>query len=121
MSILTYKGYQGSFEYDQGADLFHGDVLHITDVVTFQGRSIDELKTALADSIEDYFELCKEAGKSPQKPFSGRFNVRLTPELHQKAAQTAALEGISLNTWIVDTVKKAVSEQRTATTAEAIT
>ena len=112
MSVLTYKGYQGRFEYDPDADIFHGDVLHITDVVTFQGRSIDELKTALADSIEDYFDLCKEVGKEPQKPFSGRFNVRLAPELHQKAAQTAALEGVSLNNWIVHAVEKAVSEHR---------
>ena len=111
MSILTYKGYQGRFAYDPDADIFHGDVLHLTDVVTFQGRSLDELKTALADSVEDYFTLCKEAGKSPQKPFSGRFNVRLTPELHQKAAQTAALEGLSLNNWIVGAVEKAIKEQ----------
>ena len=109
MSILTYKGYQGRFAYDQDADIFHGDVLHITDVVTFQGRSIDELKTALADSIEDYFDMCNEVGKSPQKPFSGRFNVRFTPELHQKAAHTAAVEGMSLNNWIAHTVEKAVS------------
>ncbi|MDR1659388.1 MAG: type II toxin-antitoxin system HicB family antitoxin [Desulfovibrio sp.] len=111
MSILTYKGYQGRFEYDPEADIFHGDVLHLTDVVTFQGRSIDELKEALAESVEDYFDLCKEAGKQPQKPFSGRFNVRITPELHQKAAQTAALEGISLNNWIAFAVGKAVAER----------
>ena len=109
MSILTYKGYQGRFDYDADADIFHGDVLHISDVVTFQGRSIDELKTALADSIEDYFDLCKEVGKAPQKPFSGRFNVRLTPELHQKAAQSAAFEGMSLNNWIAHTLEKAIS------------
>ena len=109
MSILTYKGYQGRFEYDHEADIFHGDVLHITDVVTFQGRSIDELKTALADSIDDYFDMCNEVGKSPQKPFSGRFNVRLSPELHQKAAHSAAGEGMSLNNWIAHTVEKAVS------------
>ena len=109
MSILTYKGYQGRFEYDPDADIFHGDVLHITDVVTFQGRSIDELKTALADSVEDYLDMCKEIGKEPQKPFSGRFNVRLAPELHQKAARTAAVEGMSLNNWIAHTVEKAVS------------
>jgi predicted HicB family RNase H-like nuclease len=110
MSILTYKGYQGRFDYDPDADIFHGDVLHIADVVTFQGRSIDELKTALADSIEDYFNLCKEVDKLPQKPFSGRFNVRLTPELHQKAARTAAIEGMSLNNWIAHAVEKAVTE-----------
>ena len=111
MNILTYKGYQGRFEYDPEADIFHGDVLHISDVVTFRGRSIDELKTALADSIEDYFALCKELGKPHQKPFSGRFNVRLTPELHQKATHTAAVEGMSLNTWIAHAVEKAVSGQ----------
>jgi predicted HicB family RNase H-like nuclease len=111
MSILTYKGYQGRFEYDGDADIFHGDVLHITDVVTFQGRSIDELKTALADSVEDYFALCNKVGKHPQKPFSGRFNVRITPELHQRAAQTAATSGMSLNNWIANAVERAVSGQ----------
>ena len=54
MNTLTYKGYQGQFEYDSDADMFHGEVLHLNDVVTFQGRSIDELKQALADSVEDY-------------------------------------------------------------------
>jgi len=109
--ILTYKGYQGSFEYDPDADIFHGDVLHITDVVTFQGRSIDELKKALADSIEDYFDLCKEAEKSPQKPFSGIFNVRLNPEIHQRLAVRAAHDGVSLNKWVAKTLEKAVSGQ----------
>jgi predicted HicB family RNase H-like nuclease len=109
--MLVYKGYQGSFKYDRDADIFHGNVLRITDVVTFQGRTIDELQEALADSIEAYFDLCKKAGKQPQKPFSGRINVRLTPELHQKAVQAAATSGMSLNNWIVCTVEKAVSAQ----------
>ena len=56
MNIICYKGYQGSFKYDPDADIFHGDVLHLRDVVTFQGRSIDELKKAMADSVEDYFK-----------------------------------------------------------------
>lgn len=53
MNTLTYKGYQGRFEYDSNADIFHGEALHLNDVVTFQGRSIDELKQTLADSVED--------------------------------------------------------------------
>jgi predicted HicB family RNase H-like nuclease len=106
-----YKGYQGRFDYDRDADIFHGDVLHLTDVITFQGRSIDELKKALADSIEDYFDLCKEAGKQPQKPFSGTFNVRLHPEIHQRIAMRAAHDGISLNKWVAKTLETAVSSQ----------
>ena len=108
MNTLTYKDYLGRFEYDPDADLFHGEVLNIADVVTFQGRSIDELKTALAESLEDYFELCAEIGKQPQKPFSGNFNVRIPPEIHQRAAASAARDGISLNKWVMKTLEKAV-------------
>ena len=53
MNTLTYKGYQGRFEYDSNADIYHGEDLHHNAVVTFQGRSIDELKQTLADSVED--------------------------------------------------------------------
>ena len=111
MSILTYKGYQGSFEYDPEADIFHGDVLHINDVITFQGRSIDELKQALADSVEDYLEFCAEEGKVPEKPYSGRFNVRLSPQVHQRIALEAAREGVSLNNWVAKALTEAVHHQ----------
>lgn len=111
MSILIYKDYQGKFEYDQDADIFHGEVLHLTDVITFQGRSIDELKTALAESIEVYMEYCAKKGKEPQKPFSGTFNVRLNPEIHQRLSMLAARDGVSLNKWVANTLEKAISEQ----------
>lgn len=108
MNTLYYKGYQGRFDYDAEADIFHGEVMHLNDVVTFQGRSIDELKTALADSVDDYLELCKEVGKKPEKPFSGRFNIRISPELHQQISKRAADTGMSLNSWIVEYLKLAV-------------
>lgn len=112
MSILTYKGYQGRFEYDQDADIFHGDVLHINDVVTFQGRSIDELKAALAESIEVYLEYCTRKGRPPQKPFSGSFNVRMTPDVHQQIAMRAAHDGVSLNKWVTGALAKVLNENR---------
>jgi predicted HicB family RNase H-like nuclease len=65
MSVSTYKGYHGHFEYYEGADIFHGQVMNLTDVITFQGRSIDELKQAPADSVEDYLEFCACEGKAP--------------------------------------------------------
>ena len=108
MNTLTYKGYQGRFEYDSNADIFHGEVLHLNDVVTFQGRSIDELKQTLADSVEDYLALCSEVGKEPEKPFSGRFNIRISPELHQKIAKKAADAGVSLNNWVLTKLEQGV-------------
>lgn len=110
MNTLTYKGYQGRFDYDSEADIFHGEVLHLNDVVTFQGRSIDELKQALADSVEDYLELCAEVGKEPEKPFSGRFNLRISPALHQQIAKKAADAGVSINYWISDTLAHAIQQ-----------
>jgi len=68
MEILIYKGYQGRCEYDHGAGLFHGEVMHLTDVITFQGRTHDELKGALADSIEDYLEFCSQKGRTSETP-----------------------------------------------------
>lgn len=110
MKTMTYKGYTGVFEYDSEANIFHGDVLGLTDVITFQGRSIDELKQALADSVEDYLEFCAEQGKEPQKPYSGRFNVRIKPELHQRIASRAAQDGKSLNAWVAEALSKVATE-----------
>ena len=108
MNILAYKGYQGVFEYDSEADIFHGDVINTTDVITFQGRSIDELKAALVDSVEDYLEFCAKLGKTPDKPYSGRFNLRVDQELHKRMSAAAASSGKSLNQWVVDNLKELV-------------
>ncbi len=81
----------------------------IADVITFQGRSIDELKQALADSIDDYLEFCTLSGKTPQKPYSGKFNVRILPELHQRIVTRASHDGKSLNMWVAEALDHAAS------------
>lgn len=110
MNTMTYKGYTGKFEYDPEADIFHGEVLDLADIITFQGRSIDELKQALADSVEDYLDFCATEGKQPQKPFSGRFNIRISPELHQRIAVLAAQSGKSLNAWLTDSLNRLIQQ-----------
>jgi predicted HicB family RNase H-like nuclease len=65
MNVMNSKGYQGRFEYDPGARIFHGEVLNLADVVTFQGRSIEESRQALADSVEDYLAFCAEKSRNP--------------------------------------------------------
>ena len=111
MNPIKYKDYLGVFEYNPEADLFHGEVVNLADVVTFQGRSLDELKQALQESIEDYLEFCQEIGKEPERPFSGRFNLRLTPELHRAASTRARRQNKSLNTWVAETLEQAVKEK----------
>ena len=61
--MMTYKGYSGTVRFDDEAEIFHGEVIGLRDVVTFQGRTADELKTAFQESIDDYLELCESRGE----------------------------------------------------------
>ncbi len=105
--MLNYKGYTGRAEYDDESGLLHGEVLDLRDVVTFQGRSVDDLETAFRDSIDDYLEFCAQRGEVPDKPFSGRLMLRLPPELHRRVYVRAQHEGKSLNQWISEWLEKA--------------
>ena len=107
MNIITYKDYTGKFDYHEDDDIFHGEVLGIRDVLTFEGRSIDELKQALRDTIEDYREWCEERGTTPQKPRSGKFVVRVDPDIHNAVIVAAAKEGKSLNAWVAEVLGQA--------------
>ncbi|MBF0328732.1 MAG: type II toxin-antitoxin system HicB family antitoxin [Nitrospirae bacterium] len=98
--MLTYKGYTAKVEFDEDAMLFHGEVIGIKDVVTFQGSSVKEIEKSFKHSIDDYLEFCKERGEKPDKPFTGKFVVRLTPDLHRKIYISAARSGESINTWL---------------------
>ena len=69
--MMEYKGYVGQVTFDDEADIFHGEVANTRDVITFQGKSVDEIRKAFHESIDDYLEWCQERNKVPDKPFSG--------------------------------------------------
>ena len=105
--MLTYKGYKGHVEYDDEAGVFHGEVLDLKDVVTFQGKSVEEIERAFRESVDDYLEFCEQKGEEPDKPFSGRLMLRLPPNLHRKLYVNALREGKSLNQWIAERLERA--------------
>ncbi len=104
--MLKYKGYSGYVIYDDEAKLFHGEVLDTKDVITFQGWSVDEIENAFRDSIDDYLAFCEERDEKPDKPFSGKFMIRMSPDLHHRIYIKAAREGKSINKWVIDTLQK---------------
>ena len=108
---MEYKGYLGKVEFDDEASLFHGEVINTRDVITFQGRSVTELKKALRDSVEDYLAFCADRGEDPEKPFSGRFVTRVPPDVHRQVNLAARLAGQSLNAWVTEQLQSAI--QRT--------
>ena len=81
--MMEYKGYFAKVEFDDDANIFHGEVINLRDVITFEGETVNELKEAFHDSVDDYLTFCAERGEEPEKPYSGKFVVRVEPELHK--------------------------------------
>jgi predicted HicB family RNase H-like nuclease len=114
--MIEHKGYTAVVEFDPSIDAFHGRVLGLQDVVTFEGRSVDELLREMVESVEDYLDFCAEQGKEPERPYRGEFLVRTTPEVHRAVATAAAAEGVSLNTWVESTLTAVAAQSRTTRT-----
>ena len=109
--MMEYKGYIGKVEIDEEAGILHGEVINIRDVVTFEGQTVGELQQAFRDSVEDYLAFCAQRGEAPEKPFSGKFVIRLPTELHRRAYVKAKLADKSLNSWVTEVLETAVQEQ----------
>lgn len=107
--MMEYKGYAAAVEYDDEAKIFHGEVANTRATITFQGTSVKELEREFRRSVDDYLEWCAERQTEPEKPYSGSFTVRLTPDLHRAAAVAAAREHKSLNAWVTDRILKATA------------
>jgi predicted HicB family RNase H-like nuclease len=110
MSTLTYKGYTGQIEIDLDADILHGRVLDVKDIVTFEGKTIEEIRQAFQDSVDDYLEFCSELGEEPDKPFSGKLPFRTTPDHHRLIYLAATKAGKSINAWMDDVLASAASQ-----------
>ncbi len=106
---MEYKGYIGIVEYNSEAKIFHGDILNTKDVITFQGTTVEEIEEAFKGSIDDYIDWCKSEGASPEKPYSGKFNLRLSPELHKEIAITARKLNLSINNFVEKALKDELS------------
>src|SRR5699024_6971995 len=107
MTILTYKGYTGKVDIDLESETLHGEVIDLKDVITFQADNVNDITKAFQYSVDDYIEFCEIEGSKPEKPFSGKFVLRLTPEQHKIITVAAAHSGDSLNSWAA---KKLIKE-----------
>ena len=89
---------------------FRGEVINVRDVITFEGTTVEEVQTAFRESVDDYLDFCAQRGESPEKPFSGKFVIRLPAELHRKVYVQAKLEDKSLNNWVKEVLQSAVQK-----------
>ncbi len=107
MNLMEYKNYVALIEFDPDIDMFHGRVINATPN-TFYGKSVDDLKEEFKTTIEEYLEFCREKGLEPVRPYSGKFNLRISPELHRSIAMEAAKSGKSLNSWIAEHLERSI-------------
>jgi predicted HicB family RNase H-like nuclease len=109
--MFNYKDYVAHVQFDDEADIFHGEVINTKDVITFQGGTVKDLKKAFKESVDDYLSFCKERNESPDRPFSGKFNLRLDPQIHRDVFLSAKERGLSLNQWVIAAISNQLHQK----------
>jgi predicted HicB family RNase H-like nuclease len=112
-NIMRYKGYLARISFDETDGVFVGDVLGLSEEISFHGASVDELRGDFEFAIDHYISVCREAGINPQKQAGGSILLRLAPETHVEAIIAAQAEGLSLNDWLVRAVEQAAPKNAT--------
>ncbi len=107
-NVMRYKGYFARVQYSEEDNCFLGKIEGIRDSITFEGRTVDELRKDFEGAIDDYIEWCKEDGVEPQKQYSGSFNIRIDPELHRQASLLSKIKDMSLNQLVEKAIAKEV-------------
>ncbi len=109
---MTYKGYSAKVTFDADAEVLHGEVIGLRDVITFQATSVEGLKQAFRDSVDDYLAWCAELGQEPERAYAGRLLVRMEPDLHRDLAVAAERAGESINAFVVACLEREVGAGR---------
>jgi len=109
--MIEYKGYSGAIEFDPHLRVFTGHVVDLRDEIYFEGDSVESLEASMRRAVDHYLSVCEKRGEEPERPFSGKLNLRLGPDLHRAATLAAAAEGESLNHWLVRVVESAAQNR----------
>ena len=105
MSIMQVDGYKAKIVYDAELDQFRGEILGLNGGADFYGTNTRQLKREFRNSLRVFLEICAEKGISPHKEFSGKFNLRIHPNLHRKVAEQATAESKSINQFVSDLIE----------------
>jgi predicted HicB family RNase H-like nuclease len=106
-NVMSYKGYAARVEYDDDDGIITGRIAGIRDGAGFHAATVEDLRSAFHEAVDDYIETCAKIGKEPQKAYSGQVMFRVSPEVHRKAALAAELSGKSLNQWAEEVLDRA--------------
>ena len=109
MNVMNSDGYHAKIEYDEELDIFRGEILGLSGGADFYGKNPKELRTEFRRSLQVFLAVCAEKGIEPRRHFSGKFNLRIPPELHEKLAIAAQAEGKSINALAQEALQERVA------------
>ena len=107
--VMKYKGFIGSVHYASEDRIFYGKIEGINDLITFEGSSVDELEEGFKYMVDEHIKDCIKENIPLEKSYKGNLNIRLSPDLHKKAAYNAALKGVTLNQYINNAIKQEIA------------
>ena len=107
--MMELDGYKAKIEYDPELDQFRGEILGLNGSADFYGKSPSNLRKEFKNSLEVFLDVCREKGINPLKEYSGKFNLRIPPNLHSKIAARATADSKSINQWVSEILKHSVS------------
>jgi len=111
MKYLEYKGYTGSIEYSSEDNILYGQILGIRGLILYEGITGGDLEKDFHEVVNEYISMCKEEGRTPEKPFKGSFNVRIPSKLHRKAALLARETRMSLNSFVAESIRLKIAHE----------
>ena len=109
-NILKYNDFIATVKYSDEDEVFFGRIEGISSVVSFEGQTIQELKSAFKEAVESYLDFCERNGVVPQKSYTGVFNVRIDADLHRRAAIVAKMHGESLNAFVKQSIEQNLAQ-----------
>ena len=97
INVMKIEGYDAVIHYDPEIEMFRGEFAGLNGGADFYASDISGLQKEGKLSLEMFLQMCVEDGVEPRKQFSGKFNVRISPELHESLVLKAAASGKSIN------------------------
>jgi predicted HicB family RNase H-like nuclease len=64
MSTMSYKGYAAEIEQSDEDGCFVGHITGIKDVIGFHAESVEELRAAFEEAVDDYIATCEKLSRT---------------------------------------------------------
>jgi len=102
INTMEINGYKAVIHYDPDIGMFRGEFMGLNGGADFYATTVEGLQEEGSKSLKVFLEMCAEEGVDPRRAFTGRFNLRIPPDLHERIAILAKASGKSINAWMAE-------------------